>query len=104
LNGVWNSEWERSNPFGPAAPATAKRFKRIALRCEKTAQNYGSFVTLALGLILMNPSQILWNVIADRGDIPQMAPSAPAAGQIPRAQILNKALAAAPTSPKNACR
>jgi transposase len=25
-----------------------KRFKRIALRCEKTAQNYGSFVALAL--------------------------------------------------------
>ena len=24
-----------------------KRFKRIALRCEKTAQNYGSFVALA---------------------------------------------------------
>jgi hypothetical protein len=24
LNGVWNSEWERSNAFGPAAPATAK--------------------------------------------------------------------------------
>src|SRR5438309_2780070 len=30
-----------------------KRFKRIALRCEKTAQNYGSFVTLALGIILI---------------------------------------------------
>lgn len=28
-----------------------KRFKRIALRCEKTAQNYGSFVALALGFI-----------------------------------------------------
>ena len=28
-----------------------KRFKRIALRCEKTAQNYASFVALALGLI-----------------------------------------------------
>ena len=27
-----------------------KRFKRIALRCEKTARNYGSFVALALGL------------------------------------------------------
>jgi hypothetical protein len=26
-----------------------KRFKRIALRCEKTAPNYGSFVALALG-------------------------------------------------------
>ena len=30
-----------------------KRFKRIALRCEKTAQNYGSFVALALGFILL---------------------------------------------------
>jgi transposase len=29
-----------------------KRVKRIALRCEKTAQNYGSFVALALGFIL----------------------------------------------------
>ena len=29
-----------------------KRFKRIALRCEKTAQNYGSFLALALGFIL----------------------------------------------------
>jgi transposase len=33
-----------------------KRFKRIALRCEKTALNYGSFVALALGFILINPS------------------------------------------------
>ena len=30
-----------------------KRFKRIALRCEKTAQNYGSFVALAFGFILV---------------------------------------------------
>ena len=30
-----------------------KRFKRIALRCEKTAQDYGSFVALALGFILI---------------------------------------------------
>jgi transposase len=29
-----------------------KRFKRVALRCEKTAQNYGSIVALALGFIL----------------------------------------------------
>jgi transposase len=29
-----------------------KRFKRIALRCEKTARNYGSFVALALTFIL----------------------------------------------------
>lgn len=30
-----------------------KRFKRVALRCEKTAQNYASFVALACGLILL---------------------------------------------------
>jgi transposase len=29
-----------------------KRFKRVALRCEKTAQNYGSVVALALAFIL----------------------------------------------------
>jgi transposase len=30
-----------------------KRFKPVALRCEKTAQIYGSFVALALALILV---------------------------------------------------
>lgn len=30
-----------------------KRFKRIALRCEKTAQNYGALVAFACGLILI---------------------------------------------------
>jgi transposase len=30
-----------------------KRFKRVALRCQKTAQNYGSVVALALGFILI---------------------------------------------------
>src|SRR6202521_2313846 len=30
-----------------------KRFKRIALRCEKTAQNYGSFVRVVVGFLLM---------------------------------------------------
>jgi transposase len=30
-----------------------KRFKRIALRCEKTAKNYGSLVAFACGLILI---------------------------------------------------
>lgn len=30
-----------------------KRFKRVALRCEKTAQNYGSLVALALAFILL---------------------------------------------------
>ena len=30
-----------------------KRFKRIALRCEKTVQNYGSLVAFALRLIIV---------------------------------------------------
>lgn len=30
-----------------------KRFKRIALRCEKTAGNYRSFIALTAGLILI---------------------------------------------------
>jgi transposase len=30
-----------------------KRFKRIALRCEKTAKNFASFVALASGFILI---------------------------------------------------
>jgi transposase len=30
-----------------------KRFKRIALRCEKTATNYASFLALACGFILI---------------------------------------------------
>jgi hypothetical protein len=30
-----------------------KRFKRIALRCEKTTANFASFVALALGFILV---------------------------------------------------
>ena len=30
-----------------------KRFKRVALRCEKTSRNYGSIVALALGLIIV---------------------------------------------------
>ncbi len=30
-----------------------KRFKRVALRCEKTAQNYRSLIALALGFILI---------------------------------------------------
>jgi transposase len=30
-----------------------KRFKRIALRCEKTDTNFASFVALALGFILV---------------------------------------------------
>lgn len=30
-----------------------KRFKRIAMRCEKTAQNYATFVALACGFTLI---------------------------------------------------
>jgi transposase len=30
-----------------------KRFKRIALRCEKTKRNFASFVSLAAGFILV---------------------------------------------------
>jgi transposase len=30
-----------------------KRFKRVALRCEKTAQNYASIVALGLTMILV---------------------------------------------------
>jgi len=30
-----------------------KRFKRIALRCEKTAANYAALVAFACGLILV---------------------------------------------------
>jgi transposase len=30
-----------------------KRFKRIALRCEKTATNFASFVALAAGFIMI---------------------------------------------------
>jgi transposase len=34
-----------------------KRFKGVAMRCEKTAQNYASFVALACGLILIKSVQ-----------------------------------------------
>ena len=30
-----------------------KRFKRVALRCEKTARNFASFVAIALAIILI---------------------------------------------------
>ncbi len=35
-----------------------KRFKRIALRCEKTSQNFGSFVAFALGIIVLKSVHI----------------------------------------------
>src|SRR5438477_2323495 len=41
-----------ARPFEQAV-GKLKRFERSALRCEKTAQNYGSFVALALGIILI---------------------------------------------------
>ncbi len=34
--------------------------QRIALRCEKTAQNYASFVALALGFILIKSVHTAW--------------------------------------------
>jgi hypothetical protein len=43
----------KARPRIEQAVGKLKRFKRIALRCEKTAQNYGSFVALALGFILI---------------------------------------------------
>lgn len=35
------------------AVAKLKRFKRLALRCEKTADSYGALVAFACGLILV---------------------------------------------------
>jgi transposase len=35
------------------AVGKVKRFKRIALRCEKTARNFGSFVAIVAGFILI---------------------------------------------------
>jgi transposase len=35
------------------AVAKLKRFKRIALRCEKTAQNFAAFVSLVCAVILV---------------------------------------------------
>src|SRR5207342_3403317 len=33
-NGVWNSKWERSNPFGPAATATKAVFTKLYHACN----------------------------------------------------------------------
>ena len=38
---------------GVSSPGKIKRFKRIALRCEKTATNYASFLALVCGFILI---------------------------------------------------
>ena len=35
-----------------------KRFKRVALRCEKTAENYAALVAFACGLILVKSVQM----------------------------------------------
>ena len=40
--------WARIEQMGKI-----KRFKRIALRCEKTARNYASFLALVCGFILI---------------------------------------------------
>ena len=42
-----------------------KRFKRIALRCEKTAQNYGSFVALACAFILIKSVHTALKALAE---------------------------------------
>src|SRR2546423_3276154 len=41
-----------ARPFEQAV-GKLKRFERSALRCEKTAQNHGSFVAPALGIIFI---------------------------------------------------
>ena len=33
-----------------------KRFKRVAMRCEKTDISYSAFISFACGLMLLNPS------------------------------------------------
>ena len=38
---------------GEASRRVHKRFKRIALRCEKTARNFASFLALACAFILI---------------------------------------------------
>ena len=43
-----------------------KRFKRIALRCEKTARNYGSFVALACAFILIKSVHTAPNACENR--------------------------------------
>ena len=37
-----------------------KRFKRITLRCDKTAKSFGSFVALALSSILIKSAHTVW--------------------------------------------
>ena len=43
-----------------------KRFKRVALRCEKTAKSYGSVVALALGFILIKSVHTTWSISGAR--------------------------------------
>jgi transposase len=47
-----------------------KRFKRVALRCEKTALNYGSFVALAFGFILVKSVHMAYRVAPTAGNQP----------------------------------
>ena len=44
MDAFYASVEQRNNPRIEQAVGKLKRFKRIALRCEKTARNYGSFV------------------------------------------------------------
>jgi len=51
-----------------------KRFKRIALRCEKTDKNFGSFVAFALGLIILASSSSNPSTRARRSPCARMLP------------------------------
>jgi len=44
---------ELDDALGLMDMAVSKRFKRIALRCEKTARNFRAFIALAAALILV---------------------------------------------------
>jgi len=44
---------ELDDALGLMDMAASKRFKRIALRCEKTARNFRSFVAFVAALILV---------------------------------------------------
>ena len=57
-NGFWLGtsvplSFPRPSTKGALAPSKFKRFKRLALRCEKTAQNFAAFVSLAGTFILV---------------------------------------------------
>ena len=58
--------------FGDGAIRDIKRFKRIALRCEKTAQNYGSFVALACAFILIKSVHTAYRRLRSQSPEPVM--------------------------------